>query len=63
MAASDKPFHNQRTLDIVFAVSNILMLLSVVWMMWADYAREYKTDQRLFRELEEIGRASCRERV
>ena len=52
MAASDKPFRSQRTLDIVFAVSNILMLLSVVWMLWADYSREYKTDQRLFRELE-----------
>ena len=40
MAASDKPFRSQRSLDIVFAISNILMLLSVVWMMWADYARE-----------------------
>src|SRR5476651_1855410 len=52
MAASDKPFHNQRTLDIVFAVSNILMLLSIVWMMCQDYYREYKVEQRLFRTVE-----------
>src|SRR5258708_3146148 len=52
MAASDKPFNNQRTLDIVFAVSNILMLLSVVWMLWADHYREYKVEQRLFRNVE-----------
>src|ERR1700735_5089151 len=52
MAASDKPFRSQRSLDIVFAISNILMLLSVVWMMWADYAREYKTKGRIFRDLE-----------
>ena len=49
MAASDKPFHNQRTLDIIFAVSNILMLLSIVWMLWQDHYREYKVEQRLFR--------------
>jgi cbb3-type cytochrome oxidase cytochrome c subunit len=52
MAASDKPFHNQRTLDIVYAVSNILMLLSVIWMFVQDYNREYKTEQRAFREVE-----------
>ena len=52
MAASDKPFHNQRTLDIVFAVSNILMLLSVVWMFVQDYNREFKVEQRTFRDVE-----------
>jgi hypothetical protein len=52
MAASDKPFNNQRTLDIVFAVSNILMLLSVVWMFVQDYNREYKTELRIFRRIE-----------
>jgi cbb3-type cytochrome oxidase cytochrome c subunit len=52
MAASDKPFNNQRTLDIVFAVSNILMLLSVVWMLWDDHFREWKVEQRLFRNVE-----------
>src|SRR5947208_17103128 len=54
MAATDKPFNNQRTLDIVFAVSNILMLLSVVWMLVQDYTREYKTEQRVFRDVEVV---------
>src|SRR4051794_7381242 len=52
MAASDKPFRNQHTLDIVYAVSCILMLLSIVWMLWQDYAREYKTALRNFRNVE-----------
>ena len=53
MAASDKPFHNQRVLDIVFAVSNILMLVSVIWMLYADYQREYKVEQREFLRVQE----------
>ncbi len=52
MAATDKTLRDQRTLDIVFAVSNILMLVSIIWMMWQDYAREYKTEQREFRTVE-----------
>jgi cbb3-type cytochrome oxidase cytochrome c subunit len=52
MAATDKPFHNPRTLDIVFGVSNILMLLSVVWMFVQDHVREYKAEQRAFRPVE-----------
>ena len=53
MAASDKPFHNQRVLDIVFAVSNILMLVSVIWMLYADYQREYKVEQREFLRIQQ----------
>src|SRR5687767_1891581 len=52
MAATDKPFNNQRTLDIVFAVSSILMLVSVIWMLYTDHYREYKDEQRAFREVE-----------
>lgn len=52
MAATDKPFRDQHGLDIVFGVSNILMLLAVFWMFWQDYAREYKVDQRAFRQVE-----------
>lgn len=52
MAATDKPFHNQYRLDIVFAVSSVLMLLSIVWMFWQDYNREYKEEQRRFRDVE-----------
>src|SRR5262245_52617210 len=52
MAASDKPFNNQRTLDIVFGVSNILMLLSVGWMLYDDHYRPWKVEQRYFRNVE-----------
>jgi cytochrome c2 len=52
MAATDKFLHNQKTLDIVFAVSCILMLLSIVWMFVQDFNREYKVEQRHFRDVE-----------
>ncbi|HVS36581.1 MAG TPA: hypothetical protein VMS17_13535 [Gemmataceae bacterium] len=54
MAATDKPYRNQKMLDMVFAVSCILMLASVVWMMWADFNREYKTAGRVFRDVESV---------
>ncbi len=52
MAATDKPYRNQRILDIVFAASCGAMLLSVVWMFADDYYREYKPYQRRFRDVE-----------
>lgn len=52
MAATDKTLRDQNTLDIVFAVSNVLMLVSIFWMLYQDYAREYKDEQRAFREVE-----------
>jgi cbb3-type cytochrome oxidase cytochrome c subunit len=52
MAATDQHYRNQRALDIVFAVSCILMLLSTIWMFWQDYARDWKGDQRKFRDVE-----------
>ena len=42
MAATDQNYRQQKTLDIVFAVSSILMLLSIFWMLWDDYNREFK---------------------
>jgi mono/diheme cytochrome c family protein len=53
MAATDQTYRNQRTLDIVFAVSCILMLLGTLWMFWQDYNREFKHVQRQFRDVEE----------
>ncbi len=53
MAATDQTYRNQRTLDIVFAVSCLLMLGSVVWMFVQDYNREFKSVQREFRDVEE----------
>ena len=54
MAATDKTYRSQRTLDIVFAVSCILMLISTVWMLVVDYNREFKTVQRTFRDVESV---------
>src|SRR5215469_528841 len=53
MAATDQTYRNQRTLDIVFAASCILMLLGTLWMFWQDYNREFKHVQREFRDVEE----------
>src|SRR5579883_30486 len=53
MAATDQTYRNQKTLDIVFAVSCILMLLGTLWMFWQDYDREFKHVQREFRDVEE----------
>ena len=52
MAATDKPYRTQHTLDIVFAVSSLAMLLSIIWMFADDYYRPFKTEQRSFREIE-----------
>jgi cytochrome c2 len=53
MAATDQFYRHQKTLDIVFAVSCVLMLVSVVWMFAADYNREFKHVQREFRDVDD----------
>ena len=53
MAATDKPYRNQYALDIVFGVSCVLMLLGIIWMFAQDYYREFKVEQRDFRDVEE----------
>src|SRR5437763_15433246 len=53
MAATDQTYRNQRTLDIVFGASCVLMLVSVVWMFAQDYNREFKHVQREFRDVDE----------
>src|SRR5262245_12030368 len=52
MAATDKTYRNQYTRDIVCVLSSILMLFSVVWMFMQDYNREFKEEQRSFRDVE-----------
>src|SRR5437660_11983754 len=52
MAATDQTYRSQRTLDVVFAASCVLMLLSTVWMLWDDYNRPWKAEQRRFRDVE-----------
>src|SRR6516225_10516602 len=53
MAATDQTYRNQYTLDVVFGASCILMLASIVWMFAQDYYREFKVEQRDFRDVEE----------
>ncbi len=52
MAATDQTYRSQHGLDIVFAVSSLAMLLSIVWMFVDDYNRPYKVEQRDFRAVE-----------
>lgn len=51
MAATDQTYRNQKVLDILFACSATLMLLSILWMFADDYNREYKAEQRRFRDV------------
>jgi mono/diheme cytochrome c family protein len=53
MAASDKTYRHQKTLDVVFGVSCVLMLASIIWMFADDYSREWKKEQRVFRDVKE----------
>ena len=39
-------------LNVVFAASNILLLITIIWMVWDDYDREWKNYQRRFVSLE-----------
>src|SRR6516165_8086947 len=52
MAATDQTYRSQKGLDIAFGVSCVLMLLGVIWMFWQDYSREFKVEQRDFRDVE-----------
>src|SRR5438270_10959559 len=53
MAASDQNYRNQRALDVVFGVSCVLMLLSIVALFAQDYFRPWKRVQRQFRDADE----------
>ena len=44
--------YNIDFLNVIFAASNILLLITVVWMVWDDYDREWKDFQRQFVLLE-----------
>jgi mono/diheme cytochrome c family protein len=44
--------YNVDFLNVVFAASSLFLFLSVIWMVWDDYDREWKNTQREFVELE-----------
>ena len=62
MAATDQFYRKQKTLDVVFAVSCILMLVCTVWMFWDDYNRPWKKDQRDLSGCRVIGQSARRPR-
>ena len=39
-------------LNVIFGVSSIALFLTTIWMVWADYSREWKAFQRQFFQLE-----------
>src|SRR5258706_4692629 len=44
--------YNVDFLNVVFAASSLFLFLSVIWMVWDDYDREWKNTQRNFALLE-----------
>ena len=44
--------YNVDFLNVVFAASSLFLFLSVIWMVWDDYDRDWKNTQRRFAQLE-----------
>ena len=44
--------YNIDFLNVVFAASSLFLFLSVVWMVWDDFDRDWKNTQRRFSQLE-----------
>lgn len=55
--------YNIDFLNVVFAASSLFLFLSVLWMIWDDYDREWKNVQRRFVLLEEEVTRANLERV
>ena len=50
--------YNIDFLNVVFAASSIFLFLTTIWMVWADFDREWKGTQRRFNQLQiEVTRA------
>src|SRR4051794_4412692 len=44
--------YNVDFLNVVFAASSLFLFLSVIWMVWDDFDRDWKNTQRQFVQLE-----------
>src|SRR3990172_8974635 len=44
--------YNIDFLNVVFAATSLFLFLSVIWMVWDDYDRDWKSTQRRFAQLE-----------
>ena len=60
MPASEETWRNQPKLNIVFALSSLAMLGSLVWMVEVDHFREWKQYARMFKK-EEVRRLQERQ--
>ena len=49
--------YNVDFLNVVFAASSLFLFLSVIWMVWDDFDRDWKNTQRQFAQLEYAGHA------
>src|SRR5262245_27683652 len=52
MPATEETYRRQSTLHVVFAITSIAMMLSMVWMILADHLRPWKQVQRQFHDVE-----------
>jgi cbb3-type cytochrome oxidase cytochrome c subunit len=52
MPAREETYRSTRTLHIAFAITSVLMTISIVWMVLADHLRPWKAVQREFQEIE-----------
>jgi hypothetical protein len=44
--------YNVDFLNVVFAAASLFLFLSVIWMVWDDFDRDWKNTQRRFVQLE-----------
>ena len=51
--------YNVDFLNVVFAASSLFLFLSVVWMVWDDFDREWKNTQRQFAAARDAGDAGA----
>lgn len=52
MPASEQTWRDSKVLHVVFGVTSLCMLGTTIWMLTADHTREWKQNQRTFREIE-----------
>ncbi|HEV3164487.1 MAG TPA: c-type cytochrome [Isosphaeraceae bacterium] len=62
MPATEETYRSTPTLHVVFAISSIAMLLSVVWMIMADHLRPWKVVQREFHKVEDAKLAAAEQK-
>src|SRR3954466_3242033 len=52
MPATEETYYSQPRMHLVFALSSVGMMLSILWMIAADHLRPWKEFQRDFQKIE-----------